>query len=144
VTAAAASDAEPAWDPHFVRTYNFFRGFQDAKTGSLIYNFGSLDGGVGVIWNAKQAFLISGGLKDTRVVPEIYNNAMAHQWATLAKITTHRYRRPVRFAGVMTQHHARFSLAPVDAHEALVRALADHVGDAAPAVPQNLTNITSN
>jgi hypothetical protein len=43
----------------------------------------------------------------------------------------------------MTQHHARFSLAPVDAHKALVRALAVHVGDDAPDVPQNLTNITA-
>jgi len=144
VTVAAADDAEPAWDRSFQRTYSFFRGFEDAGTHLLIYDFGSLDGGVGTIWSAKQAFFVAGGMRDSRVVPEIYNHAMAHEWATLAHITNVRYKRPVRFAGVMTQHHARFSMAPVDAHQALVRALAEHVGNDAPAVPQNLTNITAN
>jgi hypothetical protein len=143
VTSAAADDAEPAWDPHFHRTYSFFRGFQDAKTNRLIYNFGSLDGGVGAIWNAWQAFFVAGGMRDSRALPEIYNHAMAHQWAFLAQIARARYKRPVRFAGVMTQHHARFSMKPVDAHRALVRALAAHVGKDAPDVPRLLTNITA-
>lgn len=144
VTAAAADDAEPAWDRGFRRTYAFFRGFQDAGTHKLIYNYGSLDGGVGAIWTARQAFFISGGLRDSRAVPEIYNHAMAHQWAELARIANDRYKKPVRFAGVMTQHHARFSMAPADAHQMLVRALAEHVGGDAPAVPANLTNISAN
>jgi hypothetical protein len=143
VTSAAADDAEPAWDPHFRRTYSFFRGFQDGHTNRLIYNFGSLDGGVGAIWNARQAFFVAGGMRDSRALPEIYNHAMAHQWAFLAKIASNRYKRPVRFAGVMTQHHARFSMKPVDAHRALVRALAMHVGNQAPEVPRMLTNITA-
>src|SRR5437868_3190451 len=51
VTAAAADDVEPAWDRTFHKTRRFFQGYRAAKTGYLLYNYGSLDGGVGGIWN---------------------------------------------------------------------------------------------
>ena len=81
--------------------------------------------------------------RDTRVVPEIDCREMAHQWARLTKIALHEYKQPVRFAGVMTQHRARCgcSLKPKQARQALVRALAVHVGETAPTVPPTLTNI---
>ncbi len=77
------------------------------------------------------------------MVPEIYSHSMAHQWAKLAKRGIHRYHRPLRFAGVLTQHHAgcRCSLKPRAARRALVRALSFHVGKTAPVVPPMLTNI---
>jgi hypothetical protein len=131
VKAAAAIDAEPAWDRGFRRTYDFFRGFRDARTGYLLYNFGSLDGGVGAIWNLKQAFYVSGGMQYARVVPEIYFRAQAHQWAELARLAIRTYKRPVQFAGVMTQHNSGCSrrlcgMTPREAHSQLGKALKQH------------------
>ena len=129
VSAAAAIDAEPAWDRHFRRTYDFFRGFRSAKTGYLLYNFGSLDGGVGSIWSLRQAFYVAGGMKDARVMPEIYYKEQAKQWARLARLAMQTYHRPVQFAGVMTQHstscHGCGYTAP-QAHSQLGMALKRH------------------
>jgi hypothetical protein len=144
VVSAAADDVEPAWDRSFHRTRDFFRGYRDAHTGHLLYNYGSLDGGVGSIWNARQAFFVAAGMRYARVIPEIYNHAMARQWAELAHIAKHRYHRPLQFAGVMTTHSSGSGgMKPRDAHSSLVRALAGRVGSGAPAVPPTLTNIRS-
>jgi hypothetical protein len=144
VTSAAADDVEPAWDRPFHRTRDFFRGYRDARTGHLLFNYGSLDGGVGSIWSARQAFFVTGGMKYARAIPEIYNHAMAKQWAELAHIARSRYHRPVKFAGVMTTHtSANRGMKPRDAHRMLVRALASRIGESAPAVPTALTNIVS-
>jgi hypothetical protein len=142
VASAAADDVEPAWDPDFARTQDFFRGYHDARTGHLIYNFGSLDGGVGHIWTASQAFYVASGMKYARAIPQIYNHAMARQWATLAHIARHRYHRPLKFAGVLTEHtSANHGMKPLDAHHLLVRELASTVGPEAADVPPTLTNI---
>lgn len=142
VTAAAADDVEPAWDPTFHRTRDFFNGYRDAHTGHVLYNFGSLDGGVGSVWSARQIFFVASGMKYAAAIPEIYNNAMARQWAELNHIATHRYHRPVKFAGVMTQHtSANHALQPRTAHRILQRALATAGGGAD--VPATLTNIRS-
>ncbi len=69
VDSAAADDVEPAWDRSFHRTRDFFRGYRDARTGHTIYNFGSLDGGVGGIWSARQAFFVASGMKYAQVDP---------------------------------------------------------------------------
>jgi hypothetical protein len=142
VTSAAADDVEPAWDRSFHRTRDFFRGYRDAEFGHVLYNFGSLDGGVGIVWNAKQIFFVASGMKYVAAIPEIYNHAMAAEWAELAHIAKHRYHRPLKFAGVMTQHTSgNHATKPRDAHKMLVRALA-HVGGIAVAeVPATLTNI---
>ena len=144
VTSAAADDAEPAWDRSFHRTRDFFRGYRDARTGHLLYNYGSLDGGVGSIWNARQVFFVTSGMKYARAIPEIYNYEMAKQWAELAHIARSRYHRPMTFAGVMTTHTSRnHGMKPRDAHSMLVRALVNRVGESAPAVPAALTNIVT-
>lgn len=129
VSAAAAIDAEPAWDRHFRRTYDFFRGFRSAKTGYLLYNFGSLDGGVGSIWSLRQAFYVAGGMKDARVLPEIYFKVQARQWARLARLALTTYHRPVQFAGVMTQHYSGCrgcGFTAREAHSQLGQALKKH------------------
>lgn len=77
VTSAAADDVEPAWDRGFHHTRDFFRGYRDARTGHLIFNYGLLDGGVGSIWNARRVFFVNSGMKYARAIPEIYNHAMA-------------------------------------------------------------------
>jgi hypothetical protein len=143
VTSAAADDVEPAWDRSFHRTRDFFRGYRDAEGGNVLYNFGSLDGGVGSVWNASQIFFVASGMKYVAAIPEIYNPAMAQQWADLAHIAKRRYHRPLKFAGVMTTHTSgNHAMKPRDAHKILVRALADTVGaDAVDDVPATLTNI---
>ena len=143
VTSAAADDVEPAWDRSFHRTRDFFRGYRDAGADHVLYNFGSLDGGVGSIWNARQIFFVASGMKYVAAIPEIYNTAMAKQWAELAHIAKHRYNRPLKFAGVMTTHTSRnHAVKPRDAHKMLVRALAS-VGTGLASVPPTLTNIRS-
>src|SRR3954467_419099 len=144
VTPAAADDVEPAWDPTFHRTRDFFSGFRDAHTGHVLYNFGSLDGGVGSVWSARQIFFVASGMKYVASIPEIYNTAMASQWAELAHIAKHRYHQPLKFAGVMTTHTSgNHGMKPRDAHKTLVRALAALDSTVAADVPATLTNIRS-
>jgi hypothetical protein len=144
VVSAAADDVEPAWDRTFHRTRDFYRGFRDAHTGHTIYNYGSLDGGVGTIWNARQVFFVTSGMRYAQAIPEIYNDAMAAEWAALAQIARHRYHRPLRFAGVMTTHTSgNHGMKPRDAHQTLLRALAASIGARQAEVPPTLTNIRS-
>jgi hypothetical protein len=125
--AAAADDAEPAWDPQFRQTRQFFHGFRQAVHGHALYDYGSLDGGVGAVWSARQASYVAGGRRNTKALPEIYNHEMARQWAELARIASGRYHRPVHFAGVMTQGtpSCDCGLRPPAAHAALAHALDD-------------------
>jgi hypothetical protein len=144
VTAAAADDVEPAWDPSFWRTRDFYRGYADSRVGHALYNYGSLDGGiVSGYWNAHQAFYVTGGMRYAHAIPEIYNQAMAREWAALAQVAKHRYHRPVKFAGVMTEHTAsNHGVKPREAHRMLVRELAAQGRGKAPArVPAAYTNI---
>jgi hypothetical protein len=125
VEAAAADDAEPAWDPGFRRTREFFHGFRAAVHGHTLFDYGSLDGGVGAVWSARQAWFVAGGFRHTKALPEIYNSAMAEEWAELARIARGRYHRAVHFAGVMTQGtpSCDCGLRPPAAHRVLARAL---------------------
>jgi hypothetical protein len=142
VTTGAADDAEPAWDRQFRKTRAFFHGFRVAVHGHDLYDYGSLDGGVGAIWTARQAWYVAGGLRHTQALPEIYNSAMAREWAELAQIAHGRYHRDVRFAGVMTQgtRSCGCGFRPPTAHRVLADALASH-GVGHVALPHGGTNI---
>jgi hypothetical protein len=142
VETAAADDAEPAWDPSFRKTRQFFHGFRAAVHGHTLFDYGSLDGGVGAVWSARQAWFVAGGLPNTKALPEIYNSAMAQQWAELARIARGRYHRAVQFAGVMTQGTASCNcgLRPTAAHRVLAQAL-DAQGVDRLSLPAGGTNI---
>jgi len=142
VETAAADDAEPAWDPAFRKTRQFFHGFRAAVHGHTLFNYGSLDGGVGAVWSARQAWFVSGGIRHTKALPEIYNSAMAEQWAELARISHRKYDRDVQFAGVMTQGTASCNCGfrPTAAHRVLAQALDAQGVDHVP-LPAGGTNI---
>jgi hypothetical protein len=142
VESAAADDAEPAWDRSFRKTKQFFHGFRTAVHGHALYDYGSLDGGVGAIWSARQMWYVAGGLRHTKALPEIYYSAMAQQWAELARIAHRRYHRDVDFAGVMTQGGAscHCGYTPHAAHRVLAHALASQ-GVGHLALPRGGTNI---
>jgi hypothetical protein len=142
VVAAAADDAEPAWDPAFRKTRQFFHGFRAAVHGHTLFNYGSLDGGVGAVWSARQAWYVSGGIRHTKALPEIYNSAMAEQWAELARISHRKYHRDVQFAGVMTQgtRSCDCGFRPTAAHRVLAQAL-DAQGIGQVQLPVGGTNI---
>jgi hypothetical protein len=142
VESAAADDAEPAWDPQFRQTKHFFHGFRSSVHGHTLYDYGSLDGGVGEVWTARQAWYVSGGIRHTQALPEIYNSEMAQQWAELARIAHHVYHRDVHFAGVMTQGTASCSCGfrPHKAHRVLASAL-DAQGLGQTVLPRGATNI---
>src|SRR5438105_11568287 len=100
VTAAAADDVEPAWDPSFWRTRDFYRGYADSRVRHALYNYGSLDGGiVSGYWNAHQAFYVTGGMRYARPIPEIYSQAMARELAAPAPVAKKRCHRSTKFAG---------------------------------------------
>jgi hypothetical protein len=144
VTSAAADDVEPAWDRSFRRTRDFYRGYADSRVGHPLYNYGSLDGGIVTgIWSAHQAFYVTGGMRYARAIPEIYNRAMAQEWAALAQVAHHRYHRQIKFAGVMTEHtSSNHGVKPREAHRMLTRELAVQGRGTAPArVPAAYTNI---
>jgi hypothetical protein len=142
VESAAADDAEPAWDRHFRKTRKFIDGFRVAVHGHTLYDYGSLDGGVGAIWSARQAWYVAGGILHTKALPEIYSSAMAREWAVLARIAHMRFHLGVRFAGVMTQggSSCRCGLRLHAAHRVLARALAA-VGEDETLLPRGGTNI---
>jgi len=143
VRSAAADDAEPAWDPAFTRTYDFFRGYRAYRPGYALFNYGSLDGGVGGIWNARQLWYVNGGMRYARPIPEIYYPAMAAQWGELSRIAAERYGRALPFAGLMTQHKAgcgRCGYRPREAHRALLRAVPRYLRSRLARLPA-LTNI---
>jgi len=142
VTAAAGDDVEPAWDPDFRRTYDFFRGYGAAHIPYYLFDYGSLDGGVGGFWNLRQAYYVAGGMHAARAIPEIYNRAMAKQWAELSRLSAQRYGRPVRITGLMTQHSPRCrscGYTAAQAHRALVGELAK--GTKAPS--RSLASVTN-
>lgn len=144
VASAAADDAEPAWDPAFHKTHGFYRGYGSYGGGETLYDYGSLDGGIGAIWSARQALFVSGGMRYAKVLPEIYNAAQAQEWAELATVAQHRLHHKVRFAGVLTQRtsgcRAGCSFKPVVAHRVLRKALAVY-GAAGTQVPGGGSNM---
>jgi hypothetical protein len=126
IRSAAADDAEPAWDPGFRRTRDFYRGYRAYNPGYTLFDYGSLDGGVGSYWNVRQAWFVTGGMRYARAVPEIYFRPQARQWARLTRLVARKYGRVLEFAGVMTQHHEGCRVCgyrPHEAHRALLRAL---------------------
>ncbi len=125
VQSTAADDAEPAWDPGFHQTRRFIHGFRSWAHGRTLYDYGSLDGGVGAIWSARQMMYVTGGAGRTAVLPEIYYPAQAREWAEFAYLAHRWFHRRVHFAGVMTQGSATCGCGylPNAAHRALVREL---------------------
>ena len=144
VRSAAADDAEPAWDRGFRRTQLFIHGFRRYAHGRTLYDYGSLDGGVGAIWSARQMMDVTGGAGHTAVIPEIYYPSLAREWAQLAYIAHRWFHRRVDFAGVMTQMTpgcSRCGFRPLEAHRALVHALARVDTGRTIFVPRFSTNI---
>jgi hypothetical protein len=142
VASAAADDAEPAWDPRFHKTKDFFKGYRMSNIGRPLYNYGSLDGGIGAYWTARQAWYVSGGMRYARAIPEIYTRAMAREWAELESVVQRRYHAHVKFAGVMTQgtSSCHCSLRGSVAHRVLSAYVRANGG---PAVPRIVTNMRS-
>ena len=145
VISAAADDAEPAWDRHFHKTRLFIQGFRRSSHRHTLYDYGSLDGGVGAIWSARQMLYVTGAKRHTAALPEIYYASQAQEWAELAYIAHRWFHRRVRFAGVMTQGSPSCGCGyrPHAAHRALVHALAQVDTGRRTRVPQGGTNIVS-
>ena len=72
-------------------------------------------------------YYVSSGMKYARMIPEIYYPSMAGSGGH-GRIAVARYGKPIRFAGVMTQHKAQCGCGfrPKEAHQALVLALREH------------------
>ena len=104
VEAAAADDAEPAWDPGFRRTRDFFHGFRAAGTRAHALRLRLARRRRRRVWSARQAWYVAGGIRYTRAMPgdlQLRDGAAvgASSRGSRAAATTGRS----RFAGVMTQ-----------------------------------------
>jgi hypothetical protein len=144
VKSAGADDAEPAWDRGFRNTRLFIQGFRKWARGHTLYNYGSLDGGVGSIWSARQVMYVM-GKGNTAALPEIYYHSQAKQWAQLAYIAHRWFHRRVHFAGVMTQGSpsCHCGYRPRAAHRALVHELAKVDTGRRTHVPRVVTTIVT-
>jgi hypothetical protein len=61
---------------------DFFRGYRDAHTGHAVYNYGSLDGGVGGIWSARQIVMTTHTSRNHGMKPRDAHRRLMHELAT--------------------------------------------------------------
>jgi len=122
LSASAADDAEPAWDPAFTNTGNFLSGF--ANTYGYTYtmwDYGSLEPGY---WTSSQEYSVAYGYQPDVPFPEIYSSTSATQWEGLTKWAAANQKK-MKFWGVLSQNVSGQScgLSPTQGYDALLAAL---------------------
>ena len=111
----------------FRQTRRFIHGYRQFAHGHTLYDYGSLDGGVGAIWSARQMMYVAGGkVRHTKALPEIY---YPRDGAAVGQLAYDRApvvppARPLRGRDDPGHGELRLRLPPRAAHRALVRALA--------------------
>jgi hypothetical protein len=122
LSASAADDAEPAWDPAFTNTGNFLSGF--ANTYGYTYtmwDYGSLEPGY---WTSSQEYSVAYGYLPDVPFPEIYSSTNATEWEGLAKWAAANQKK-MKFWGVLSQYVSGKScgLSATQGYDALLAAL---------------------
>jgi hypothetical protein len=82
VTVVAGDDAEPAYDPAYVNTYDLLSGYANAVGGyePAMVDYGSAEPGY---WSESQLLKVANGFAPDVAVPEIYEQIDATEWANL-------------------------------------------------------------
>jgi hypothetical protein len=109
LSAAGAIDAEPGWGaPSYALAWA--DGFMTSN--QVYYDFGSADGcpPYGSClngWTQATRYQMAWGNRTAIAVPQIYNNAMAQQWASISAWgNAHTSSGPILWAAALSQHQA--------------------------------------
>jgi hypothetical protein len=115
VTIAGADDIEPGFRAGPGHTRAWLRGYLRSTRAPFVFN-GSADGcsarharsHCNHGWTARTLALLAGGAAPHRIValPQIYNHAMAGQWAQISRTARLDRRHPLRILGPLTEQAA--------------------------------------
>jgi hypothetical protein len=125
--AAAADDAEPAWEPPSTFTNAFLTGYNNGtEISKPLYDYGSAEGQPA--WGPARIYHFAWELTRDFPFPEIYYPGMAEEWQAASKYGATSGAGPMFFAGVMSQWRpgsigADCGYAPVEARSTLLRVL---------------------
>lgn len=114
ITVAGADDVEPGFAAGPAATKGWLSGYLATTTAPFVYN-GSADGcsvrqphsHCGGGWRSQDVVALAAGMAPNRttVLPQIYNTAMARQWAQLARAAAVGH-HPMHIAGPLTENRA--------------------------------------
>ena len=132
VTVVAGDDAEPAYDPAYMNTYDLLAGYARAVGGyaPAMVDYGSADPGY---WTESQLLQVANGFPPDVAVPEIYQQIDATEWADLVS-----YARSQGQAVTIFGMLADPATSPELNYNALVDALEPITGQTAVAWPSDL------
>jgi len=135
VTVMAGDDAEPAFDPEYLNTYNLMAGYAAAVNGyqPAMIDYGSADVGY---WSQAQLLQIADGFKPNLAVPEIYTSTDPAEWGSLVTYAKQSGQTMTIF-GVMT---AQTGNLPQTSYNSLVGALQTITGQSSILWPTTITH----
>jgi len=101
VRVVAADDAEPAYDPGFINTYDLLAGYASTVGGTFpaMVDYGSAESS---FWTQAQLLQVAYGFAPDVPMPQIYYQDQAAQWGSLLRYAKARKRVLVRIFGVLT------------------------------------------
>ncbi len=115
ITIAGADDMEPGFSAGPVHTRAWLRGYLAATKAKFVFN-GSADGcstrhawsRCNHGWSARVLSLLAGAAAPSRIIalPQIYNRAMAGQWAQISRTAKLSGHRPLHIVGPLTEQAA--------------------------------------
>jgi hypothetical protein len=100
VRAVAADDAEPAYDPSYVNTYDVLSGYAQAVDGTFptMVDYGSADPD---FWTEAELLQVAYGFRPDVPMPQIYYSFQAEEWGALLSYAKS-HRRAMAIYGVLT------------------------------------------
>jgi len=101
VRVVAADDAEPAYDPAYINTYDVLAGYASAVDGKwpAMVDYGSADG---FFWTESQLLQVAYGFPPDVPMPQIYYPFQAEQWGALLSFAKTQRRELIDIFGVLT------------------------------------------
>lgn len=126
ISAVAANDAEPAWDPGYSNTINALKGYTGTAAPAPMYDYGSQESG---FWTNEQLYQVAWGLGLDYPFGEIYVSGQATGWENLDLYAVSAHGSSFLFTGVLTQYTTGCSgcgYTPAQAYNAMMTALNGH------------------
>ena len=135
VTVMAGDDAEPAFDPEYLNTYDLMAGYAAAVGGyqPAMIDYGSADVGY---WSEAQLLQIADGFKPNLAVPEIYTSTDPAEWGQLATYAR-QSGETLTIYGVMT---AQTGNLPATSYSSLMEMLQPITGQSSILWPTTITH----
>jgi hypothetical protein len=123
VEVVAADDAEPAYDPEYLNTYNLLAGYASVVGGTspAMVDYGSADP---AFWTEAQLLQVAYGFHPDVPMPEVYYSVDASEWAALLQYAKTVLGRAVLIQGVLTERAGTGTNDPVTAYTDMLQAAA--------------------